>query len=343
MDTPIICGRLVAIVAAVLFVAGRALAADAPAQPSSPELDKARADLRAAWQQTQTAQENVARLEAKLGLDTPRAMAWEFMNNPKRGALGLVFTRGSDSGLRVAAVTPGGAAERAGLRDGDMLLAIDKTSLAGLGGDEARAALHRYTRTLEVGTKVVVQYSRDGRTQQATLVADRPHFFDRPGFDKGFDKGLDKAGADSAMGGGPHPGGAGDPGGPRDLLLPGGHPGPIIAPGELPFQVVALGPELAPYFKTGSGVLVVTIGTATDDPLAKVLKPGDVIQDVDGEAVTRPQQMFSLLLAHAGKSTKLGVVRGGAPLSLDVVVPTVEALEARMRRHHHGGMPFAVE
>lgn len=321
------------LLALALAAAASAEAAD-PA--TSPELEKAHADLRAAWQQTQAAQENLARVEASLGIDSPRALAWEFMNNPKRGALGLVFARGrGDATLRVQAVSPGGAAEAAGLREGDTLRSIDKISFAGLSADDALNALHKFTRTLEVGTRVKLQYERGGKIAEATLVAARPPLFGRHAPDR-------------------DPGDKPDGGPPRDLLMPGpmdamrdGGPMPGgrmdgAAPEDAPFQLAAMNSDLAAYFKVDRGVLVLSVNTVDKDASSFGLKPGDVIQQVDGQPVGTPMQVFDRLLRAAGTTVKLTGARSGGPLSLDAAVPSREALEARMGRHRRHA-PVAVE
>jgi membrane-associated protease RseP (regulator of RpoE activity) len=302
----------------LLLLAAGVQAAD-PA--SSPELEKAHADLKAAWQQTQAAQENLARVESKLGIDSPRALAWEFMNNPKRGALGLVFARGrSDGALRIQAVSPGSAADTAGLREGDTLLAIDKLSFAGLAADESLAALHKFTRTLETGTKVKVQYSRDGKTGEVALVASRPPMFERRPFDRDGDGKADAP--------------------PHDLVMQAAMEGPI-APGRMggpppddaPFQLAAMNPDLAAYFKVDHGVLVLSVNSLDNDAPAFGLKAGDVIQQVDGQPVNSPMQVFDRLLRAAGTTVKLSGARGGAPLSLNAPIPPRESIEARMGKH----------
>lgn len=324
-------GKMLPMLALLATAAARA------ADPvTSPELEKAHADLKAAWQQTQAAQENLAMIESKLGVDSPRALAWEFMNNPKRGALGLVFARGrGDATLRVQAVSPGSAAETAGLREGDTLLAIDKTSFAGLSADDALAALHRFTRTLEVGTKVRLQYSRDGKAGEATLVAARPPLFGRRPFDRDGDGKPDGPPHDLLM--------AGSIDGLRDGPMPGGHSrmgGP--SSDDAPFQLVALNPVLATYFKVDGGVLVLSVNDRNPDAPSFGLRPGDVVQQVDGQRVATPTQLFERLLRAAGTTVKLGGVRTGAPLTLDAAVPTLEVIEASMGRHRRHP-PMAIE
>lgn len=321
--------------AALLAASAIALAAE---PVTSPELEKAHADLKAAWQQTQAAQENLAKIESRLGIDSPRAVAWEFMNNPKRGALGLVFARGrGDATLRVQAVSPGSAAEAAGLREGDTLLAIDKVSFAGLSADDALAELHKTTRTLEVGNRVVVLYSRDGKATTATLVASRPPMFTRRPFDRDGNGRPDGPPHDLLIGG--PMAGLHDGLGP----VPGGRPSPTgPMPDDVPLQLAALNPGLATYFKVDGGVLVLGVNDRDTDLPTFGLKAGDVVQQIEGQRVETPVQLFDRLMRASGTSVKLALVRAGTPLTITVAVPTLDKIEAGLSRHRRRP-PMAIE
>lgn len=79
--------------------------------------------------------------------------------------LGLLVDSAHEDGdgLRVLAVTPGGGAERMGLRAGDKLLALNGTRLAGVGG--AAAILRRSVDELPNGSPLTFEAMRDGRVQ----------------------------------------------------------------------------------------------------------------------------------------------------------------------------------
>lgn len=76
--------------------------------------------------------------------------------------LGLLVDSRRDSrdGLHVLAVTPGGSAERMGLRGGDVLVALNGQSLAGEG---AAATLRGSVDALPNGSALVFDVQRDGR------------------------------------------------------------------------------------------------------------------------------------------------------------------------------------
>lgn len=79
------------------------------------------------------------------------------------GNLGVLVDSARDSrdGLRVLGVTPGGSAERLGLRAGDELLSVNGTSLAAAGG--TAKALKTAVDQLPDGSPLSFQIRRDGR------------------------------------------------------------------------------------------------------------------------------------------------------------------------------------
>lgn len=79
--------------------------------------------------------------------------------------LGLLVDSARDGGdgLHVLAVTPGGGAQRMGLRGGDVLLAVNGTRLAG--GSGGATTLRETVDRLPNGGAVAFELQRDGRTQ----------------------------------------------------------------------------------------------------------------------------------------------------------------------------------
>jgi len=82
-----------------------------------------------------------------------------------RTMLGIVLdtTGVIPDGVRVAAVTPGGPANAAGLRSGDVIMAIDGESLAGRSDSPPIAVFHRLTESAKPGDRVKLEYSRAGK------------------------------------------------------------------------------------------------------------------------------------------------------------------------------------
>ncbi len=91
--------------------------------------------------------------------------------------------RNDAEGVRVADVLEGGPAEEAGLRAGDVITTVDGVSLTAPMDAEVEAdfdldrsapvqRLLAFTRALEPGTPVEVEYLRDGRRQTTMVVAE---------------------------------------------------------------------------------------------------------------------------------------------------------------------------
>jgi hypothetical protein len=97
---------------------------------------------------------NTAPQQIALNIDTPPQ---------KVSNLGLLVDSkgGAGEGLKVLAVTPGGNAERMGLRAGDVLVALNGTALASADG---AATLRRTVDTLPDGGRLDFNVRRDGRT-----------------------------------------------------------------------------------------------------------------------------------------------------------------------------------
>jgi hypothetical protein len=87
-------------------------------------------------------------------------------------------------------------------------------------------------------------------------------------------------------------------------------------------NLASLNADLGGYFGTDHGVLVLS----TDDSL-KQLKSGDVLLDVDGSKVERPEDAFRLLRERApGSEVKVQVMRQHKPLTLSMKTPEFKGI-----------------
>ncbi|MFW5951512.1 MAG: PDZ domain-containing protein [Gemmatimonadota bacterium] len=204
--------------------------------------------------------------------------------------LGEPETVDGRTGVRLEDVVEGTPAHGAGLRDGDIVVALDGEAL----GADPGASLVAAMAQREPGETVTVTYYRDGEERTARVATDaaaRFRFGDAPGFgvlaprvrlDRLFER-RDP----------PHV-----PGTER-FFRPGG-------PGGL--ELVAVNPELGEYFGTDRGVLVVDV--ADDSDLE--LRPGDVILAIDGRPVRDPAHARAILRSYRDDEPfTLGVVRDG--------------------------------
>lgn len=242
-----------------------------------------------------------------------------FTFSDSRGRIGVLVDQRPDAaaeklGARIEGVTPGGPAEKAGIKAGDIITRFNGTALGGTRGEDTDnevsgpgMKLIELARALEPGDTVQVEYRRGNDTRKATIIAEdlggvyteRTPFF-----------GL---------------------GGSMEGMLPKMHMGP----GEFEFsfgspwggiELVKLNPDLGDYFGTREGVLVVR--APEDSTLA--LKGGDVIIAIGGRKATSPMQAMRILRSYeAGETVSLDVLRKQKRVSVTWKVP--EAQERRFR------------
>src|SRR5712691_4357248 len=111
----------------------------------------------------------------------PRGFAYSF-SSESRGRIGVVVNTAANAdtdkiGARIVAVTPGGPADKAGLKAGDVITKFNGTALGSArAGDEDESGpgmkLVDLARALDPGDTVKVEYRRGSDTKQATLVAE---------------------------------------------------------------------------------------------------------------------------------------------------------------------------
>ncbi|MBA8882621.1 PDZ domain-containing protein [Dokdonella fugitiva] len=137
-------------------VAGAALRGDAAASVGAEQ--RLRAELRAVMTELveSGAFGSAPPHEIRLDIDAPA----QRVSN-----LGLLVDSARDDrdGVHVLGITPGGAAEKMGLRSGDVLLAVNGTTLANTDG--AAATLRQSIEQLPDGARLAFEVQRDGRRQ----------------------------------------------------------------------------------------------------------------------------------------------------------------------------------
>lgn len=313
-------------VLASLSLAGVVVAQSATPTPAQQkELDAARAEL-------DGAAKRYAELARKYrGADgMPMRIEHRLLRKP---VLGVLLAPDPAAGVRIAGVTPESAAAEAGLKSGDRLLAIDGRQILGsdaeLRVDNARTLL----RDLDPGRQVKLDYQR-GAGKASVSVAPRPgnHMALLPDGDTGhmgfeeFDIDIDheaiRKGVNDAM---------------RVVSVQAPRMGKELMrlgeckdkDGDCGFPMLAeafrwsglnlssLDPELGRYFGTDDGVLVLSAGDELQG-----LRPGDVVQKIDGKAVQTPRQAMAALRARpADSSVRVDYLRDRKPGTAQVKVP----------------------
>ncbi len=255
-----------------------------------------------------------------------------------RPMLGLMIGGGDDAdpkeGAPILAVTPGGPAAEAGLKAGDLIVAVNGKPLRDLvpshsaprGEDDddapgPRRALVEFSRALKPGEKVTVDYRRDGRPAKATLTAREVK--------GGRTRVVTRVGPDGKSSTRVFTEGEGGPESDRDVVvempeipeIPEMPRMPGMAwhafPGGLDgLELTALNPDLGDYFGTGKGLLV------TKAPAQSELKAGDVILKIGEREPKSPAQAMRILRSYeAGESARVEILRRRAAKTLSVKIP----------------------
>lgn len=310
--------RLLAALAGVLL-AGGAFAADAPADTKAetkpdaarPAKETLEARLEAARQRLEEAASEVGELSSQLGETVANRFA--FINEERRRAIiGVQLDPASGKeGARVREVSPGGPAAEAGVRAGDVIVAVNGKEVK---GESAREVV-RLMRGVEPESKVKLRVMRAGKPKDFELTA-RPmmrHFSFR-----------------TAPGAAPMPPMPMEPLEPPEPMLPfefmqgwrGGLHG---------MELASLTPGLGRYFGTEKGVLVMR---APEEGTYK-LQDGDVILSIDGREPSSGSHATRILRSYQpGEKLTLRVMRDRKAVNLEVSLPEPQRRERRVNFMH---------
>ncbi|HEX5420545.1 MAG TPA: PDZ domain-containing protein [Gammaproteobacteria bacterium] len=251
------------------------------------DLAKARTQAQNELEKAQTQLEAAAREVARLSAERTAAVMGELKRQwsdwtGERVMLGI-NVEDAARGARVNAVSPGGPADEAGIRMGDVILSIDGHDLTA-GGQSASRMLIMQLAQVQPGDKVSLRVLRGGQDREVTVQAReaaRPFFAITP---------------------------------PRvNVKVPDVNVsfGPKLQ-GLLPFgrwhdmELVSLTPDLGAYFGTDEGILVVR--APSDDTLQ--LHDGDVILKIGDRKPTSPEHAMRILGSfEPGETLHLTIMR----------------------------------
>lgn len=263
-----------------------------PASPAAPgfndrEDPALEAQLDAAREKLEAAVSEVAALSSQLGGPVVERFS-TFIGPSGRGIIGVQLDSSNKDGARVSGVSPGGPAAEAGIRTGDVIVAINGKDVKGEG---ATRQVVKILRDVKPDSKVNVRVVRDGKTQDfAVTVRQGPGFmaFDGAGMPEDFP---------------PMP--------PMNRFF--------MARGPMSnMELATLTPQLGKYFGTDKGVLVVR---APADGALK-LEDGDVILAIDGREPTSGSHATRILGSYQpGEKVSLKIVRQRKTMDLQTTVP----------------------
>ncbi len=279
-------------------IAGALLAGTAAAAPAGDEEATPEERLQDAQRRLEDAAREVAELSGEAA--GPRAFR-EFdvlVRGPRRAMLGVNVggAEPNGGGVRVDGVSPGGPAAEAGVKAGDVIVAIDAKPVA------TGRELVRAMEAIEPGEKVELGLERDGKPLELSVEArplDRTFFVGTPGVPA-----LSAMPALPAM---PHV---------EELPFHGDVHWLLGGWGDAEF--VTLTPQLGRYFGAGKGVLV---ARAPDDA-SLGLQDGDVIVAIGGrEPQDGPHAMRILRSYQPGELVEIKILRDRRTQTLSAKVP----------------------
>ena len=292
------------------------LLAVAPALSYAAETDKSRDELEKTLAQTRQELNEAARKVAELSRELAamnmenRVFVHGFGGREPHGRLGIMINGEADGkvdGVSVVGVTPGGPADEAGIKSGDLLLAINGKPLAAASGEAAVENLMAQLRTIQPEQQVTLRYRRDGKTAETKVTAEAFAFPPLAWHDDGenfavtLPPRLPEHGMTAVF---------------KHFLSGWGD-----------MELVNLSPALGEYFGTDKGVLVVR--APADDALQ--LKDGDVILKIGEREPENPVHAMRILRSYQpGESLQLTIMRDQDEMELTITLPAAEPAAMRV-------------
>jgi hypothetical protein len=272
------------------------------------ELDEAAldAEMKEAEERLAAAARRVAELSQER-LETyghARRFAFDGSDRPRMGVnIESHDTSGPVEGAQIVSITPGSAADDAGLRAGDVITAVNGESMSAESMKGASQRLLDFMRGVEAGDTLEVSYLRDGKSRNVELeprpVPDNMRVW-APG-DGSFTM-------------------------PRAIEV---HPAPRVVDrfqyafggwqsGWGDMEVAKLNEGLGRYFGTDEGLLVISAPRANDFKLMD----GDVIQRIDGRKPGSVDHCMRILASYQpGETLEIVIMRDKRKETLRVTVP----------------------
>lgn len=235
------------------------------------------------------------------------AMVWS-MNGARlmrgdRARLGVMLdakdsTEGPVSGAAVAGVSPGGAAEQAGLEVGDQITAINDESFSADSNERASEMLVEFMRTVKPGDELSLTYLRDGKPTTVKVVPQEgPALFEYRRDNRLPHMKMPRGGPDMDVN--------------RFLMF-------TDERGWGDMELVSISKELGRYFGAEKGLLVIK----APGERSLQLQDGDVIESIDGREPKSVHHAMRILGSYqSGEKLELKILRDKKRKKITVEIP----------------------
>lgn len=296
-------------------------------------------ELRSAMRELEQAQQRVAEVAARLHVPAPNVGPNDKIVMRKvirKPVLGVVLSPDPGGGVRIAAVTPGSAAAKAGLRAADRIVAVDGQAFPATQDDERLKQAQQKLVHLKTDKPVKLDVLRDGHRRSISV---QPEIGENVMV-------FDNTDGSQMMSPGNVVIHRGHDGTPITITFQGPAAGPQISE-----EIIKLGPDrcqgdqcrlpllseafrwnglnmasvdkqLGRYFGTDRGVLLLSIPDELGD-----LQAGDVVTRVDGKSVATPREALDAIHGRpAGTPVKVDYLRDRKAQVAEVILPMRQAL-----------------
>ncbi|HEY5774782.1 MAG TPA: PDZ domain-containing protein [Xanthomonadales bacterium] len=288
----------------------------AQADAAAAELDRKMEEAERKLEEAQRQLEEAAREMAELGIqaDTDIEVFRQIRRGGRKAMLGINIgtgDSGAGTGAMVEGVTPGGPADQAGLKAGDVITKVGETSLTAESSRASNRKLIEKMREIEPGEDVKLVYQRDGKSQETTVrtkAADAMAFgfVTDGGHNVRFGPRGSKEWAVEIM---------------EDALAPHAPPGVEFFRRWAGMEMVSLTPELGEYFGADKGLLVVRAPGQKDLDI----RDGDVILEIDGRTPDSPAHATRILRSYQpGEKMTLQLIRKKKKTKVEITLPERE-------------------
>lgn len=301
-------------VAAVLLLAGQAVA-QTEEEERLREMEARELEVEERLRMAEERMAEAAREIAEISKERLPRMAeieerFAMANKPRLGVtIETTDEPGPVEGVKILGVTPGSAAEDAGLRSGDVLTSVNDEALGAGSSNEANSRLLDFMKGVEEGDVLAVEYLRDGKVGSVEV---EPRVMDSWAFawrGNGDELHIPRAPISPEI--------------VERFKMEFAYPWHHSGLGDM--ELVELNEGLGRYFGTDKGLLVVSAPKSD----AFDIRDGDVIQSIDGREPKDTRHAMRILGSYSsGERLKLGIMRDKKKVTIDVEIPV----------DHHGSL-----